>query len=591
MTRQLDLSTVFDRTPLKRATLMAVVLFTSVLCLTVTNSSAMERWIAGYLNLKDGYWQRETELILKVITQPGDRIRDFIHNQHKHPKGSDLSVMIEVPPGKKPPDQVRFEARLANGRGIVRAYLTRTGDQPFRHTIPSLLDDAEIWITGGDYVNLRPYRVRVVQPPEVQSVVLNCLYPEYTGLNQRLSGEIVRTVQQVNGAQASLPLSTDFLLQITANKPLVRMRLEGDAGQERWEIEFHSAGTDIAKSPNQNPSSRDVEVAIVLRSNEGRPEIRIPFTEEMIAKCWPDTRDTISIPFVLAADGASKLPELLQRAGESNEGLSFPLPLPPDSPLRIVLEDADDILSTTPARFTINGIVDEPPIVTTELRGIGASITRRARIPISGLLADDYGVVSARFDYKVDDADGWLPRRFQSPPEKSLREFRLNRSDAESFERFDVQPLDLSVKQSLLVTVAAVDGCTVGSAHVAQGQKYSFTIVSDEELLSMLYTREINIRKRFEQIIEELKQTRQLLNQQQDKLGEADTLKKQGIKPNDDKLQVIEQGLNVSADRLLQSIRKNSVETLGVQTSFEDIREELVNNAADTPQLLERLDD
>ena len=257
----LDLGSVFDRKPLRRAVITASVLVASILGLAVTNGAAMERWVAGYLGLRDGYWPRETELIVKVIVQPGDRLREFTDGRYKHPKGSDLSLQIEVAPNKKAPEQVRLDARLANGRGNVRAYLTRVGDQPFRHTLAGLLDDADIWVTGGDYTNARPYRVQVVQPPEVSSVALHCLYPEYTGMNERVEGKAVRAKQQVNGAQTSLPLATDFVLDLTANKALSHVRIEGDAGADRWEIELrapHSSNGPASVSrgpPKRLPSS------------------------------------------------------------------------------------------------------------------------------------------------------------------------------------------------------------------------------------------------------------------------------------------------------------------------------------------------
>ena len=584
----LDLGSVFDRKPLRRAVITASVLVASILGLAVTNGAAMERWVAGYLGLRDGYWPRETELIVKVIVQPGDRVREFTDGRYKHPKGSDLSLQIEVAPNKKAPEQVRLDARLANGRGNVRAYLTRVGDQPFRHTLAGLLDDADIWVTGGDYTNARPYRVQVVQPPEVSSVALHCLYPEYTGMNERVEGKAVRAKQQVNGAQTSLPLATDFVLDLTANKALSHVRIEGDAGADRWEIELrapHSSNGPASVSRPEWPPE-----TIALKSQDGRPEIRVPFVAAASQAIWSSTHDAVALPFVLAPDGATSLPEKIRAAAESKQPLEFPLPLPPDAMIRISLEDTDQIQSTAPAKFTINGIVDQPPLVTTELKGIGSSITRKARIPIAGMLTDDYGVVSARFDYKVDDAETWSPREFQSSPPRSLREFALRRAEEEPFERFDVLPLDLSIKQRLTLAVSALDGCNVGEAHRALGQKYVFNIVSEEELLSMLYVREINIRKRFEQIITEMKQTREVLGKARGQADEAATLKKGGAKPDDEKLATLALGLSSAADRSLQAVRKNSVETAGVETSFADIREELVNNAADTPLLLERLD-
>ncbi len=611
----LDLGGVFDKGPIRRAIITASVMVASILCLAVANTAAMERWIAGYLSLRDGYWPRETELIVRVVVQPGDRLRDFVDGHYKHAKGTDLSLQVDVPQGKIAPSQVRLDARLANGRGTVRVNLTRMGDQPFRHTLPGLLDDAELWVTGGDFTNATPYRVQVVQPPDVGQITLHCLFPGYTGLNQRSAGQIIRTKQQVNGAQTSLPLATDFVLDVAANKPLRHVRIEGDAGPEHWEIELHAPGS---ASPGKPIAT------IGLKSQEGRPEIVVPWPDAMIQAIWSSNRDVVALPFVLAPDGAAKLPDMLRSAAESKQPLAFPLPLPPDTAIRIMLEDEDGITSVTPARFTINGIVDQPPVVTTALRGIGSSITRKARIPIAGTLADDYGVVSSRFDYRVDDGQAWLPRMLQSPPKTSLREFELRRSETESFERFDVLPLDLSIGKRLTVVVSALDGCTVAEAkrtlppsktvaattadtgadtakptvdapselpaHRALGMKYVFTIVSEEELLSMLYAREINIRKRFEQIITELKQARQEVKTQREKADEAAKLKRDGARPDAEALTVLNQGLAACADRSLHAVRKNAIETSGVETSFADIREELVNNAADTPLMLERLD-
>ena len=570
----LDLKHVFDRRPIRRALITASVLVTSILALAVTHTGAMERWIAGYLHLKEGYWSRETELILRAIIQPGDQVREFTNGCYKHPRGSDLSLQIDVVRGRKTPDQVRLDTRLANGRGHARAYLTRLGDQPFRHTMAGLLEDADLWITGGDFVNPTAYRVQVVQAPEVQSVTLHCLFPEYTGLNDKVEGQFVRTKQQVNGAQTSLPLATDFVLDIATNKPLSQIRMEGDAGVDRWEIELFA-------------ESKQPIGTITLKSQDGRPEVRASLPASVGRAIWSSNHDAVTLPFILAPGGATQLPEKIRAAAEGNQPIEFPLPLPPDVMFRVSLEDTDEIQSTTPAKFTINGIVDQPPLVATDLKGIGSSITRKARIPISGRLSDDYGVIAARFEYKVDDNDSWSPREFQKPPPRNVREIELSRAEG---ERFEVQPLGLSIKQRLTLSVSAQDGCDVGETHRAFGQKYVFGIVSEEELLSMLYTREVNIRKRFEQIINEMKQMREILGQSRNQAEEVTPRDRTAVQTVEEKREKLSPVLSSNADRILQGIRKNAVETVGVATSFGDIREELVNNAAETPQLLERLD-
>ena len=70
--------------------------------------------------------------------------------------------------------------------------------------------------------------------------MLHSLYPAYTGLNRVTDRGTERTPNELKGAQISLPMQTDFVLEITANKALHRARLEGDAGSERWEIEINT---------------------------------------------------------------------------------------------------------------------------------------------------------------------------------------------------------------------------------------------------------------------------------------------------------------------------------------------------------------
>lgn len=582
VTKRLDLGSVFDSRPLRRATIVAVALAASVLGLMVIDSAAMERWVAGYISLRDGYWPRETNLIVRVVVQPGDQLRDFVDGHIRHPKGGDLVLQIEVPEGKTPPDRIRLDSRM--GRGLTQIWLTPSADQVYRHTFVGLIEDARLWVSGGDFSHARPYTVEVVTPPEVSQVTLHSLYPEYTGLNQYTDKGIERTVNELKGAQLSLPVQTDILMAVTANKPLKQARIEGDAGAERWEITV-TADTD------GKPAA-----VINLKSQDGKPQTQVPIPVDMP---WSPDHSTFTLPVILAAGGEVILPEMLRACAESGQPVSLPIPLPPDGLVRISLEDSDRITSPTPTRFTLNGIVDQPPIIETKLKGIGTSITRKARIPIAGTIIDDYGVAAAGFEYKVDDAAEWQKRDLAFPPQNLPREFTLQRSEAEVYERFDVLPLDLSIKQRLVLTVYALDACTVpstasspvasdsnnGNAHRSQGLKFTFSIIPEEELLSMLYGRELNLRKRVEQIISESKATLKELQSQHDRVAETPA-----GGTDEERAKALLTGLNAAADRSLHGVRKNAVETAGVESAFAEIREELINNAADTPAMLERLD-
>lgn len=120
--------------------------------------------------------------------------------------------------------------------------------------------------------------------------------------------------------------------------------------------------------------------------------------------------------------------------------------------------------------------------------------------------------------------------------------------------------------------------------------------MTDEELLSILYSKELNLRKRFEQIYLEVTQTRDDLAQRITQLKQAQTIKekqKQGQADSrwPETLTEIQNAVAVSADRSLYGTRKNATETASIVESFYDIREELVNNGVATAQILGRIDD
>lgn len=584
MTRDLELGSVFDKAPLRRAVVLAAVLIVSILGFAATNADAMERWYNGFVDLEESYWRRETLLEVKVVAQPGDRIREFEDFRYKHARGADLTLLVEVPEGKVVPERVRIDYRIAGGRGRGRTRMSRVGDRQFQHTLPGLLDGVQLYVDGGDYTNPRPYVVEVVEPPRIDRIVLDSLYPAYTRLNDvDERRRPVRTPNAVQGTQISLPMETDFLFEADVNKPLVGGRLEGDLGSGRFELSF---GTMLGEGVLADPSAPSA--MLTLKGQDGEPELRAPLPQQIAARLLSSDGRHLSIPFVLTTDALKKLPLMLSAAQESSEPVAVPLPA--DALVRIYLEDVDGIISIDPARLTVNGIVDQPPVIETELRGISTSITRKARIPVTGVISDDYGLAGARFEFRVDNGEDWQQRPFARPPRGGQKEHRLARSAEEEFERFDVVPLDLSIGQKLTLTVSAVDGDDMNGPHSSQGQKYVFSIVSNEELLSHMYAKELNLRRRFEQILSEVKQTQQDLILHRTRSEEGRQLREADAQGNREQLDAIQIAVTASAERALHGVRKNATETAAIEESFGDIRAELVNNAVDTPQILERID-
>lgn len=574
--RQLPLEEVFDKRPLRRAFFCALALCVSILTLALFNQPAMARWAKGYLELRSDYWNRETGLVVKIIAQPGDRVKDFQDQVYKHGLGNDLTLLVETVDGKKAPERVQLTYRMQSGRGGGRTVMSRMGEGRFKHTITDLLEDIQIWVSGNDYTNPEPYTVKIVETPVLDQIQLDCIYPEYMGLNliEASTGKPVPDQMAVQGTQISIPVNTQFDLISTANKPITRYLFETD----RLKLQLEPPQED-----------RETESYLAWKNPQGEIISQTEITGPDLTKMCDAERHQFRIPFTLVAESKPK-------SDAQSGSLPAHIPLVADEPIRIYLEDADGLLVTEPIRLSVNGIVDQPPKIDTRLKGIGKSITRKAMIPVQGIITDDYGIQSARFDFLVDEDKSFRPRPFRSKPSERPREFTLQRNDKEEWERFEVLPLDLKVGQKISLTVHAEDADNLSGPHQVHGETYHFEIVTDEELLSQLYSKELNLRKRFEQIFKEVAQTRDELAERIEQLKQAETIKakqKQGqTDPKwNDMLLEIRTAVAVSADRSLYGTRKNATETASIVESFYDIREELVNNGVATAQILGRIDD
>ncbi|MEX0725565.1 MAG: hypothetical protein WD065_04815 [Planctomycetaceae bacterium] len=559
----LDVQNVFTSRPLKRALTFAAIMLTSLIALGVMNQQAFARWASGYWKLEEEYWPRETQLRVRVLAQPGDRVREFQDGNVKHPRGGDLVLVVDVVESKTPPDRVQLRYRMNSG-GSTRVLMTRSGDDQFKHTISGLIDDVDVWVTGGDYTNRTPYHIEIVDPPRIDRLSLLCRYPEYTGLN--VADDAGRDEKLVQGPQIALPMETAFDLVADTNKPLTGFSLQTD----RWELSYH----------------RRQPAHFTLKNPEGDVVKRIPLSPALQATMLASSARQLRVPFFMGGQSSLQLDDL---DGEITDAI----PLPPESNIRIELEDEDDIYSIEPARLMIQGILDEPPIIEAELRGVGTSITRMARIPIAGLLKDDYGLMNAGFDFLVNQETEYRPRPFQSPLTVGVREFRLGENSPEAWERFDVLPLDLAVGNELSLTLTAADGDDVNGPHASRSQIFKFKIVSLEELMSLLYAKELNLRRRFEQIHIEVQQTKADLQQHRERA--IDRRKLAGLaEKTDEQRKTIEElslALSASAERGLHGARKNATESASIEEAFRDIREELVNNGVNTRQILDRIDD
>lgn len=561
LTSRLNLSEVFNSRPLIRSTVAAGALLVSMAGFAGLFGDVFGPWWRRNVLLADEIYPRRTRLDVFVLAEPGERRIPLPHGAvYKHPRGSDFTLIAEVAADAEPPADVQIRYRLTEGSGGKRDYLTRLGDRQFRQTLPGLADSMDVWLRGGDYASPAPWRIAVVDPPKFDAITLHSLFPEYTGKNELddTTGQPIRTPVAVSGTRITLPGGTDFILEARANKPLVSAIVR---------IEPHEllveAGSVSLRTGGPNGLVRKLPAEKMGLSADGLV-LRLP--------CRLAAR--ANAPSGIPAEGA----------------LPAAIPLAAESELVFSLTDGDAIVSPQPVRMSISLQPDTPPEVEVRPRGIGSSITRQARIPFLGKVIDDYGVKQLRFDLLVDDATEPKQQPFaRQPGDRPVTELEIR-------EKLDVLPLDLTLGQRLAVTVIARDGDVLSGPHERGGEKFQFTIVSNDDLLALVAGKELNLRRRFEQIIEEVKTARKDLLVHRARLDEANGLAPKPGAPVDEAAAArrteLEQAVASAVERVNSGLLKNENELISVQFSFVDLRDEVENNAIpNMRQMLNRFDE
>jgi hypothetical protein len=568
-----NLNDVFNPRPLKRALVIAGVLLASILVMGTANAAGVQRWFNAFILGRDDYWEpyRKSAMSVYVIAEPGKRVREFdASGVYRHPRGADLTIEARSAEGKVSPERSTLSFRSFGAGGVARgsAPMSRGSDRTFRTTLSRVIDDHELWVTAGDYVNRQPFRIQIVDPPRIDRLELHCDYPGYTGLDAVEDRPVL-----VQSLQTSLPMETSFELWAKANKPLVAALIRC----EQFELRFQRASGSSSSTAGQ---------PVLLLREGANGETRTVHVGG--AEPWFSTDGLeFRVPMKVSLKGSEALAAL-------TDGALPPIPIPPITPLQILMEDEDDVFSTEPTSVTITGVPDVDPVVDVRLRGVSNVVTRLADLPVRGRITDDYGVRKAEFGYEIlpepaEAAEGIKGPGLKLAPLKlqpaNQRDFPLGPDG--SGERFSLTPLELRDGQRLQFSVYAEDGDVENGPHRSRGEVFTLKVVPGEELLSRLYEKELNLRQRFEQIITETKRVRDDLKQHEERTVEW----KEADKGNDkEKVRSLYNAIDASARRSLHQVRTNQTESRAIEVAFGEIREEMVNNRVDTPALLDRID-
>lgn len=618
--KSIGLGDVFDKKPLVRALVVSTVLVASIVGFGLTNAQAMNRWVNAFLRYQDIYWDRDTELVVKVLDQ-NDRERDFPDDQTiKHPSGNDLTFIIEVPEknadGKEliVPEKVSVRYRYTSGGGTKRETAMRFGERRFKFSIAKVMENLELWVIGGDFKNRKPYKIQAVDPPRVDELSLNCIYPAYTGMNQDTS---VEKLKQVQGTHVSVPMETRFILGANTNKTIENVRLQ----YGNTEISFGYFIKTNSDDDDADDTEETREFRATMRvSTPGTNDEQIIDLLEISGepkKYLRQDRTYFEIPVILSAEknetvrARNKQPITVVDPVTHKENVYRNIfVMPPDSDLRIYLEDSDGIFSSDPGLLTIGGEKDEAPQIEASLIGIGLAVTPIARIPVTATVKDKYGLRIVEFQYRVSEASTkkqpvakqpkepqWLSYPLVTVPQDDPKKFQLQLSKDQNFEYLPVRALKLHPGQLLTLTVFAQDGDDLNGPHQSRSNpEFKFRVVDEFELLAILYERQVQLFERFGQIITELEETQAKLTIRRGQASQRDILKGKAANNSlsaeeQNKLVEFNDEIRLEATRSMSQVNKNRNESIAVEEGFRQILAELINNSIPQKEISNSLKD
>ncbi len=255
------------------------------------------------------------------------------------------------------------------------------------------------------------------------------------------------------------------------------------------------------------------------------------------------------------------------------------------STIRLVPKDETGISAQAPYRYFLGVVLDQPPDLELRLDGIGTAVTPIAKLPIKAEVADDYGIAELRVSVvpSAESEDQAVASVQPRPDRDGKAETMLDLRDLVADEKLSA----IAPGDAINVFAEATDRYNLGRTHLTRSEVFRLQVVTPEELLALLEGRELALRARLEQTIDETRSLRDTLDllrrrgfEDQDSAGEtmdaAERTRQQQVR----RLRVQQSGLQA---------RKTSEELSGIATSLDDLLEEMVNNRVDSVDRRERI--
>ncbi|MDA8744050.1 polyketide synthase [Rubripirellula amarantea] len=401
--------------------------------------------------------------------------------------------------------------------------------------LASLSDSVEFYVRGLDD-RLDGFRIEAVTPPAVADMKVRVRYPQY--------------------------LQSDPVAASTGDRPDWDLESSYQSGLRVAE------GSDVTLVATSSMPLGDADV--MVKSINEQP---VPFTTE-----YSDDRT-----------------ELRLRINNFTNATT----------VSIVPRDVSGISAQAPYRYFLGVVLDEPPELKMKLIGIGSAVTPIAKIPVEASVIDDYGVQRLVVSVTPTKAGEEQPET-GADDEVSLqvasRTPGIDR-DGDAKTELDLRDLiangelpELVPDDAINVIGEASDRYNLSGNHLTRSEIFRLQVVTPEKLLALLERRELALRARLEQTIDETRNLRDALSLLQrgfdsekptstpdaeestasDNQADTDEVRKNQVR----RLRVQQSGLQAS---------KTSEELSGIAASLEDLLLEMVNNRVDSVDRRERI--
>ena len=179
--------------------------------------------------------------------------------------------------------------------------------------------------------------------------------------------------------------------------------------------------------------------------------------------------------------------------------------------VNVVPRDIDGISAQAPYRYFLGVVLDELPELEVALKGIGSSITPKAKLPITVNATDDYGITDVTLSVTPANQNS------EDPPSTNENDETTSATTSPEIDRNGAGSAELDLKNltdggrlseilpgnAINLIGEATDGYNLGDNHITRSEVFRLEVVTAEQLLALLERRELGLRSRLEQTIEE----------------------------------------------------------------------------------------